>query len=392
MIKPTDYQIELARTEQDIRGLEEILAARPGDAERTTRYVYRLYHRASLTRDFAAFSAAEAAIGRAIARFGPQEDLCLLKATLDFRFHRLPAVKRDLEMAPDLLGRFEGKSMMADLDFQQGRYERARAAYEDLIRENRTWDNLARLAFFHCKFGDAEAADRLYIEAQDELTAKEMRSYAWLELQRGVLDLSRGRLDEAAAHYRRAGAAYSGHWSVDEHVAELLAAQGNFDAAIALYQEVIAVAPRPELQQTLGELYEFAGKREQAEPLYYNALDAYLESAARGDVHYYHHLADFYADVRQNGVEAVRWARADIALRNNFSTQGALAWALYRNEQIAEASEMVNRALSSGVQDAHLFVEAATIHRAVGRTVEADRFLQAASETNPHYNSFHVHH
>src|SRR5260370_40545551 len=109
MIKPTDYQIELARTDQDIRGLEEILAARPGDAERTTRYVYRLYHRASLRGDFAAFSAAEAAIGRAIARFGPQEDLCLLKATLDFKFHRLPAVKRGLAIAPDLAGRFEGK-------------------------------------------------------------------------------------------------------------------------------------------------------------------------------------------------------------------------------------------------------------------------------------------
>jgi tetratricopeptide (TPR) repeat protein len=391
MIKPTDYQIELARTDQDIRGLEEILAARPDDPERTTRYVYRLYHRASLKGDFATFLAAEAAIDRAIARFGPKEDLCLLKANLDFKFHRLPAVKRDLEVAPDLAGRFEGRSLLADLDFQEGRYQRARAAFEALIRENRTWDNLARLAHLEGKIGDADAAEQLYIEAEDELTAKEMRSFAWLEVQRGLLDLSRGRHEDAAAHYKRAGQAYSGNWFVDEHVAGLLAKQGQCDAAIALYENAIAAAPRPEVKQTLGELYETVGQPAKARLLFYDALAAYLESVERGDVHYYHHLVDFYSEVRPNGSEAVRWARADIALRDNFSTQGALAWALYRNGEIAAACEMVDRALSSGVRDAHVLATAATIHRAAGHVDEGDRLSHAASTINPHHHGFHVH-
>jgi tetratricopeptide (TPR) repeat protein len=392
MIKPTDYQIELARTDQDIRGLEEILSARPHDPERTTRYVYRLYHRATLKGAFAPFQAAEAAIDRAIGRFGPKEDLCLLKANLDFKFHRLPAVKRDLEMAPDLAGRFEGRSLLADLDFQEGRYQRARLAYQDLIHENRTWDNLARLAHLESKIGDADAAAQLYIDAEDELTAKEMRSFAWLEVQRGLLDLSCGRHDDAAAHYKRAGEAYSGHWFVDEHVAALMAAQGDYDAAIALYENALAVAPRPEVRQTLGELYESAGQPGKAQLLYDDALAAYLESVERGDVHYYHHLVDFYNVVRPNGPEAVRWALADIALRDNFSTQGALAWALYRNAQIAEACEMADRALSSGVRDSHLFISAATIHRAAGHTDEVDRLLHAASKISPTHKGFHVHH
>lgn len=33
--------------------------------------------------------------------------------------------------------------------------------------------------------------------ADDELTAKEMRHYSWLELQRGVVDLSYGDYDKA---------------------------------------------------------------------------------------------------------------------------------------------------------------------------------------------------
>jgi len=391
MTPPTDYQVELERTGTDIADLKDRLKACPTDPEKVTRLAYRLYHRASLTANFPDFEAAEAAIDDGIRQFGPKEDLCLLKATLDFRFHRLALVKRDLDMVPALRGRPEGRSMLADLDFQEGRYEQARTAYEDLIRENRTWDNLARLAYYKFKMGDAEDADRLYVEAEDELTAKEMRSYAWVELQRGVLRLTRGCYEDAMAHYRRADVAYTGHWHTDEHIAEALAAQGRFDEAIALYESVIDRAPRPEVRQTLGELYVFIGRPDHAQPWFDQALAGYLESAGRGDVHYYHHLTDFYADVREDGAEALKWARMDLELRDNFATQAALAWALYRDGQLDAARDAMDQALSSGVCDAELFSQAAAIERAAGRASESARHLQKAEEINPHYRNFHVH-
>jgi hypothetical protein len=55
------------------------------------------------------------------------------------------------------------------------------------------------------------------------------------------------------------------------------------------------------------------------------ALAGYLESGRRGEVHYWHHLADYYADVGKDGSQAVVWARRDLQLRANFSTQAALA-------------------------------------------------------------------
>jgi tetratricopeptide (TPR) repeat protein len=76
--------------------------------------------------------------------------------------------------------------------------------------------------------GDPAGADELYEEAQDDLTAKEMRAFAWLEVQRGFLDFARGRYRQARSHYDRADAAYPGYWLVDEHVAELLAAQDRY--------------------------------------------------------------------------------------------------------------------------------------------------------------------
>lgn len=187
-------------------------------------------------------------------------------------------------MVPDLTDCFQGKALKADPDLQEGRYKDARKGYEGVIQDNRTWDNLVRLAYLKAKMGDVDGAEQLYIEAEDDITAKEMRFYAWVELQRGLLDLSHGSYEGAWSHYKRANEAYSGYWLTDEHIAELLGAQGKFDEAVVLYEEVIARVPRPELQQTLGDLYVFMGKNDQAQPWHEKALAAYLKSAQRGAI------------------------------------------------------------------------------------------------------------
>jgi tetratricopeptide (TPR) repeat protein len=391
MNKLTDFEIELERIDKEVAELEDSALTLPVHSEKATRYVYRLYQRAALTGNLDELEEAGTALNSAIEQLGPGPDLYFLKANLDFKLHRLADVRRDLEMAPALRRSPQGRALQADLDFQEGRYEEARKGYESLIEVDRAWDDLARLAYLKSKMGDAEAAEQLYIEAEDELTAKEMRHYAWVELQRGVLDLSHGRYDEAAAHYERADQAYSGYWLVKEHIAEVLGAQGKFDEAVALYQKVIQQLPRPEFQQALGELYTFMGELEQAESWYEKALAAYLESVERGGVHYYHHLADFYMDVREDGREAVKWARKDIELRENFSTQAALAWALYRDGQFPEALDLMNQALSSGSRDARLLFQAAMIHRAAGGNGAGNLYLQMAAEINPHHQNFHVH-
>lgn len=387
----TDFDRELERTEKDIADLRCSLAAVPQDVEKGTRLAYRLYHRACLTGIPSDFGSAEAAIDEVAKRAGHQEDLCLLKANLYFKFHRLPDVKRALQQAPALRGRPEGKVLQADIDFQEGRYSEARAAYERAIENDRTWDNLARLAHFQFKMGRIAEADDLYLQAEDELTAKEMRSYAWVELQRGVMQLSRGRYDAAQANYRKAQAGYSGYWLIDEHMAELLGAQGQYAEAAALYKHVVARVPKPELQQALGELYQLMEEPDQAEQWHSRALAAYLRSVEEGSVHYWHHLVDFFADVREDGAEAVVWARKDLALRDNFATQAALAWALWRNDQFTEAAAFMDRALASGVVDARLFQSAGQIYLSASQVEKGERLLRQATEINPHLDRFHVH-
>jgi tetratricopeptide (TPR) repeat protein len=218
-----------------------------------------------------------------------------------------------------------------------------------------------------------------------------MRSFAWVELQRGVLDLAHGRHAEAEAHYARAARAYSGWWLVDEHRAELLAAQGELAEAAALYETIVARVPRPELHQALGQVYALLQRPGRARSHLVQARAGYLASVRRGGVHYLHHLADFYAEAMPDGAKAVAWARRDLALRENFSTRAALAWALLRDGQDAEAVVWMERALASGVRDAHLFAQAAGVFQAAGDVAKAARMLDLARSINPRLGRFHVH-
>jgi tetratricopeptide (TPR) repeat protein len=387
----TDYRSELEGIERNIAELRDHALIPPTDTEKVTKYLHCLYQHAVHIGNLADLEAVEPVIDEGIRQIRFPGDLYFLKANLAFKLHRLDDVRRNLEADPFLPASPEGRVIQADLDFQEGRYASAREGYQGAIASHRTWDNLARLAHFEATMGDAARADDLYAEAEDELTAKEMRSFAWVELQRGLLDLAHGRHVEAGDHYARAERAYSGHWLTAEHQAELLGAQGRYDEAAALYQDIVGQVAKPEIWQAFGELLTVMGERERAQSWLAKALAGYLDPARRGAVHYYHHLVDFYADVLKDGAEAVKWARMDIALRDNFSTQAALAWALYRDGQFEDALHSISRALGSGARSAHLFARAAVIYRAAGRAAEAENYAKLAAEINPRHRSFHVH-
>jgi tetratricopeptide (TPR) repeat protein len=153
MNKRTDFEIELERIDRAIGELEAGAFASPIDSERATKYVYLVYQRASLTGSLDAFDVAGANLKRAIDELGPASDLYFLKANLDFKFHRLADVRNDLETGRDLSDTIQGRALRADLDFQEGRYQEARDGYEAVIKEELTWDNLARLAYFKFKMG-----------------------------------------------------------------------------------------------------------------------------------------------------------------------------------------------------------------------------------------------
>lgn len=387
-----DYDRELAGIDDELSRLAERGPEIWEDAESVTRLAFRTYHRASATGSFLDLARANVVLNEAIARLGPAEDLCLLMANVDLKMHRVDQVDGHLAAAPTLAERPESWALVADADMQRGRYAEARQGYESAFDAQPSWDNMARIAHLVATFGHFDKADDWYASAEDELTAKEMRSFAWIEIQRGLLDLQRGRYGGARAHYERAAAAFSGWWLVTEHAAALTAAEGDINSALRLYRQAIEASPRPELNQASGDLLTRLGRADEARGSYDNALGVYLESARRGEVHYLHHLAELYTDGLHDPTQGVVWAARDAALRPCWSTQAALAWALYRSNQIPEAAARMRAALATGAVNARLFSRAGEVFAAAGLRGEADDLERQADEIGPRHDHAHVHH
>jgi tetratricopeptide (TPR) repeat protein len=387
----TDFERDLERMDRDLDDLDERWRSGPPDLDVAIRIAGRRYHRAALTGVPSDVGVAEEAVRAARSAFPEAPDLCLIKANLDFMLHRLPEVRRNLEESPALAESPQGRAIRGDLHMQDGRYAEARNVFEDVAAEDPTWENLARLAHYEATRGAPEKADELFAHAEDDLTAKQMRAYAWVQLQRGLLDRARGRFDDALGHYRLADQSYSGYWRVQEHIAEILAAQDRWDEAASTYEAVAARVPRPELYQALAELYSQSGDASRSNVWRDRALESYLDSALAGGVHYFHHLVDFCADVLGDGPAALYWARKDIALRRNVHTQMALAWALYRAGRVAEAAKEVGEVLAAGLNEARGLSQAAAVLDAAGAHDEARRLNQRACGMNPFLDAFHVH-
>lgn len=285
--------------------------------------------------------------------------------------------------------------ILGDALLELGDYDEAAAAFDQLAKaepgsiESET--RLARLALVRGELDQARQHFDKALKATKDLTPPMPQLLAWCAVQLGQLYFSRGDWGNADKQYQTALAALPDYWAALDHLAELRGAQQKYPEAIDLYKKVISRVPRPELCQALGDLYVFSGKPAEAKPWHERAATLYLKSAEQGDSFYHHHLAGFYSDSVERPDEALQWARKDLENRHSIYTHDAMAWALYRDGQFAEAASEMKKALALGTKDSHLFFHASMIATANGDLARGKEFLLRAGEVNPHYNSFHVH-
>jgi tetratricopeptide (TPR) repeat protein len=347
---PADYRADVAAVCR--ARIEREAAADPESAGATTEVLTLRHREVMLTGGRPEeVLALGRAVDRAIGWFPAWPDLRLLRATLALTVHRPDVAAASLAAVPGLAEQPPGRVLAADIAQFSGDYAGARAGYLRAAREDPQWDTTARLAALATATGRFGAADDLYAAAEDEITAKQMRSFAWVRVQRGALAQALGDVDRAGRHLTDAERAYPGWWYVAVHRAALDAALGRYAQAAAGYREVLAEVDRPEYREAHGSVLAAAGDADGAADHHGRAVAAYLASAARGEVHYLHHLAAFYADVRPSHQAALTWARQDVALRRNGSTLSLLAWCLHRAGHAEEAIAVIDEAFALGAGD-----------------------------------------
>ena len=277
--------------------------------------------------------------------------------------------------------------VLGDALLEVGQYPEAAAAYAYMIELDESLYSYGRLAGLKSARGDGAGAVAALERAIaiGKATKLPAESIAWTEWQLGAEYFAQGNLSAAESNYRRSLASYPNYYRALAGMAQLRAAEKNLAAAIALYQQAMAILPLPEYAAALGEIFEKIGKPEQARQQY--ELVEYIGKLnTLNQALYNRELAYFYADRDIKAQEGLELAQRELNYRRDIYAYDVLAWNLYRNGQYDEASAAMEKALRLGTQDAKLFYHAAMIYHRIGELAKAKEFFKRALATNPHFH------
>ncbi len=277
--------------------------------------------------------------------------------------------------------------VLGDALLESGQYPEAQAAYAYMMELDESLYSYGRRAGLKSALGEVDGAiaDLERAIAIGKATRQPAESIAWTEWQLGAEYLAQGNLSAAETNFRRSLASYPNYYRALAGMAQVRAAQRNYDEAIALYRSALAILPMPEYAAALGEVFERIGQQEQARQQY--ALVEYIGKLNQlNQTLYNRELAYFYADRDIKATEGLEFARRELDYRRDVYAYDVLAWNLYRNGMMDEARDAIEKALRLGTKDAKLFYHAGIIYRRLGDLPKAREFLNRALTTNPHFH------
>jgi tetratricopeptide (TPR) repeat protein len=230
--------------------------------------------------------------------------------------------------------------------------------------------------------GAPAEAEHFFDRSERELQSPTAQVRAYHELQRGILDLERGRLDDALAHFRRADRVFPGHWLIEEHIAEVATLQGRLDEAEAMYRDIVRRTGHPEFMDALAGIAAERGDAAARDAWSRRAAAVWRQRLAQFPEAAYGHAIDHCLDKGDRAC-ALSLAERNHQARPYGDAKVKLAQALLLNGRLDEARRMIDTALASPWRTADLHKVASDIYAAGGERAEAARQLAAARSINP---------
>lgn len=344
--------------------------------------------RARLTGSFDDYALAGAAYDRAFAVADPGFGPHLERASYSLTVHRLDGVEPDLAridryaVPVDAATRSAITGMRGDLLFYRGRYSEALALYEQSRMLAKGMSSSFRLANYWAKMGNPDLALRYIGEAESGVDHYQQQILSFLETQRGIIEMNRGRWEKGARHFVRANMIFPGDWRIEEQIGRALALNGDTARAMAVYQRIAARTNSPEAMADIASLYRATGDHSNADAWAKRAGRLWEGRVARLPEAAYGHALKHYLAFG-DPAEALAMARRNHAARPYAESAIILASALIANRRPAEALRAIEPVLLSGWVSADQHIVAAQAYALLGRGGEADAERRKALAINP---------
>lgn len=346
------------------------LAAEPANAAVVVSLANALLRLQRVNNDGRAVIAAEAHLRAFLSRQPGHYDARRMLAAVLLSQHRFgdAIAEANQAMAADPRDAWN-YGVAGDGYMEMGDYTRAFEAFDRMGQLQPGPPAYARTAYALEIKGDLDGALDYMRRAAEGTSPNDPESQAWHYAQVGDLQLQLGRLPQARLEYERADATFPGHPLAIEGLARVKLLDGDVKGARLMLQSQLAKTATPDLASAIGDLSAALGDSTAADQYYQMAEQ--IERAAWGNgPEQPHVLARILSERPERTAEAVTLAEQAARTRADIMTMDTLAWAYFKNGQIAEARKASAQALRTGTRDARIrcHADVITSERAPGAT------------------------
>lgn len=387
---PSGYAQKLSVIDKQVLNNSKVAEIKATSWARKETLARSYLARAKLTGSFSDYVLAQETLDEAFALADSKLGLNLTRATLNFAIHRLPLVEADLVEAESAL-RVSTKEQQtisetrADVLLNTGKYAQAIERFALLESRTPSVTSATRQANYYRQTADYSRAEQWLNTAQQRGGTRNPHLTSWLQLQLGILDLDRGRLEEALVHYEKGLEEFSGYWLIEEHIAEIHALQGNDELAEQQYRELIERTDSPLFMSALADILanrddeasqtEAQNWLDRTAEIYQYRLQAIPELVAG-------HALDFFLNTDDTEF-SLQLASDNYTLRPGGEAALQLAQAYAINNQTADANTLLDTIFSSPYRSASLHATAATLYQATEQPELAAIQQALATAINP---------
>lgn len=240
----------------------------------------------------------------------------LARAKARATFHRFADALDDLDRA-ERRGARPGAiiNLRAAIFQATGRYDEALAIRLPAAEHRPDIGSLGALASLRSDRGEIEEAERLFTEAQYHYRDVSPFPVVWLYFQQGLMWMREGRLERARELFEAAHTRLPAYAAAQGHLAEVLAAQGQHERAIALLRPLAQSSDDPDYAAQLARICGEAGQAAEAQRWRALATARYDELVARHPEAFADHAAELWLGAGGDAHRAVALARGNLMLR-----------------------------------------------------------------------------
>jgi tetratricopeptide (TPR) repeat protein len=315
-LRTTSGAIALANLQGQIDGEERLATYGPLTVKQRAGIIELIGMRGQFLGSIADYEQAEELANQLVRERPTDGASYVARAKARATFHRFTEALADLDEAERFgVPRARNDATRAAILQATGHYDEALTILRAAADARPDITTLAAEASVYADRGDVDAAERLFVEAQYHYRDVSPFPVAWLYFQQGLMWMREGDLERARALFAAAHERSPEYAAAQGHLAEVDAALGDRDTAIALLRPLAERSDDPDYAAQLARILADAGRPDDAREWRAAAARHYDELVARHPEAFADHAAEFWLYAGGDPAKAVSLAQRNLANR-----------------------------------------------------------------------------